>query len=324
MENRLRIRTLSNEIRNKLLSLIKDNYILLDLPYYTNIGDTLIWKGTEDFLSTLPYRCLYKTSIENYIKPNISKKVIILIQGGGNFGDLWRRHNDFCLRIIDEFPENPIIILPKTVYYKDENLMKNDALAMSRHPYLSICARDLVSYKTLKKFFSNKILLVPDMAFGISRNFLDSFRTSEQKKALFFKRKDIEHCAYRYAEYLTYKGKIEQKEWPSMEKNLFLTRLLHYLKRFFSLTKKVGYLNRLAGKIVDYYAVNIYMPSLLKIGIRFIKSYEYVYTTRLHGAILSILLGKPVTFFDNSYGKNSTFYDTWLKDCKEISFIRKS
>ena len=30
--------------------------------------------------------------------------------------------------------------------------------------------------------------------------------------------------------------------------------------------------------------------------------------------ILSVLPGKACTFFGNTYGKNSAFYETWLKD----------
>jgi exopolysaccharide biosynthesis predicted pyruvyltransferase EpsI len=51
-----------------------------------------------------------------------------------------------------------------------------------------------------------------------------------------------------------------------------------------------------------------------------LSKYDYVFTTRLHGAILSLLLHKKFTFFDNSYGKNKGFYDTWLKDVDGIKF----
>lgn len=43
--------------------------------------------------------------------------------------------------------------------------MLRDIELMSRHPYLTICARDIHSFEVLKKNFKNTILLVPDMAF---------------------------------------------------------------------------------------------------------------------------------------------------------------
>ena len=56
---------------------------------------------------------------------------------------------------------------------------------------------------------------------------------------------------------------------------------------------------------------------------KLINSHTDIYTTRLHACILSILLRKEdITFFDNSYGKNSGFYDTWLTDCENVKMVR--
>ena len=61
------------------------------------------------------------------------------------------------------------------------------------------------------------------------------------------------------------------------------------------------------------------------IGIRNVDScfnyrsgYKNIYTTRLHGLILAALLGKETYFLDNSYGKVSAVYDTWLKDVDNV------
>ena len=63
------------------------------------------------------------------------------------------------------------------------------------------------------------------------------------------------------------------------------------------------------------------LPYNLRSGIRFVNQYDIIYTTRLHVAILGALLDKKVYFFDNSYGKNSSLYNTWLKDCPNIELI---
>ena len=39
-----------------------------------------------------------------------------------------------------------------------------------------------------------------------------------------------------------------------------------------------------------------------------------VITDRLHGHILSLLLGIPHVVLDNSYGKVRAFYETWTRD----------
>lgn len=293
----------------KLFSIIDNEYIFLDLPYYTNIGDSLIWKGTEVFLKKIPYKCLYRSSIETYITPKISKNTIILLQGGGNFGDLWRRHNDFNLRVLYEFPKNKIIILPKTVFYKDKKIMLKDAELMSKHPNLIICARDENSYTLLKNYFyKNKIILAPDMAFFISQEYLNKYKKKEGNKKLFLKRNDKELCSFSYNHYLENDNKLEIHDWPTIEYNFLFIRLFSFLKKVQKKSNSLKYINYFTGKVVNLYATKVYMPKLIKIGVQFISNYNKIYTTRLHGAILGLLLEKPIVLFDNSYGKNEKFY----------------
>ena len=60
---------------------------------------------------------------------------------------------------------------------------------------------------------------------------------------------------------------------------------------------------------------------MIKLGISFINEYNIIYATRLHSAILALILGKRVVMIDNSYGKNSCFYNTWLKDAENIELV---
>ena len=305
-----------------LLGLIDNDYIYLDLPYYTNVGDILIWKGTEEFLKQNPYKCLYRASIETYVKQKVSKSVIILMQGGGNFGDLWRRHVEFTLKIIEEYPENRIIILPQTVHYENSEMMMKDAQVFSFHKKLTICARDNKSYKILNEFFyKNKIILVPDMAFYIGDKFLANKSVREGDKALFFKRKDKEYLVYDYNKFIDKSFDLEEHEWPSLERRFLVTKVLSKLLRIKNiLSKRIKGLNAVSF-FIDWYANKIFMPILLYSGIRFMSGYKYVYSTRLHGAILALLLKKHIVLFDNSYGKNGAIYNTWLKNFDNIDFV---
>ena len=117
---------LMDTITKVLTPLIDNDYVYLDLPYYNNLGDVLIWEGTKCFLQTLPYKCLYASDIYFYIPRKLHKDVIILFQGGGNLGDLYREHSCFRRKIIESYPENKVIILPQSIYYDDSSLMKED------------------------------------------------------------------------------------------------------------------------------------------------------------------------------------------------------
>lgn len=52
------------------------------------------------------------------------------------------------------------------------------------------------------------------------------------------------------------------------------------------------------------------------IGFQFLRQGELVTLDRLHGHILSILLGIPTILIDNNVGKLSKYRDTWTKTCK--------
>ena len=73
----------------------------------------------------------------------------------------------------------------------------------------------------------------------------------------------------------------------------------------------------------NYYFRHHFAEMMFKEGVRFISPYRQIETTRLHGCILSILLGKEVTLVDNSYGKNRNFYHTWLTDLDSITLKLK-
>ena len=72
------IDSLRKKISDTLTPLITHDYVYLDLPYHPNIGDTLIWEGTREFLNTLPYKCLYYASKDSFRYRQLPKNVVIL------------------------------------------------------------------------------------------------------------------------------------------------------------------------------------------------------------------------------------------------------
>lgn len=303
-------RQLRNQIEDALLPLIDDDYVLWDLPYHNNIGDLLIWEGEVSFLRNIQYRCLDEASKDTCTFPSLSAHTVILLHGGGNFGDVWRDMQDFRLAVMKRYPDNKIIIFPQTVFYENKALIKEDARIMGQHKNLTICARDRVSYELLKEYFSNKILLVPDMAFCIPPMQLKKYSRTIKEKTLFLKRSDKEFKNTNYAFQTNYS--VIVSDWPSMEHSDWVQIGMHCIWKF----------NRLHMPFFTNCYAKFYRKELIKKGVRFISSYKEVYTTRLHVAILSVLLGKSFHIFDNSYGKNRAFYETWLNEVDNAIFER--
>lgn len=318
MRAKEKIERLRAEIEKQLIPLIDSDYVLWDLPYHTNIGDTLIWQGEWNFLRKLPYKCLGYSSCNTCTFPKLSLDTIILLHGGGNFGDLWRDMQEFRLKVIERYPENRIIIFPQSVHYENIFLIKEDARKMAMHEKMVICARDLSSYNILRENFLNKILLLPDMAFCIDLDYLQKWSVDEKIKTLYVRRLDKEMgCELDKENFIS--NEIDIRDWPSLESpslriNMY-TRLISLQQKM----REYKMSNRLIISLVDIMAFKKFRPLMIELGVRFISCYHLIYTTRLHVMILSVLLYKRVYFLDNSYGKNSSFYDTWLRDLDSVN-----
>ena len=111
MDVQTKILQLRNNIAQSLKMVIGRKCILLDVPYYHNIGDVLIWKGEMSFLSEHHIQCLYNASYETCTFPEIAKDVTVLFNGGGNLGDIYPEHMDFLQKVLSRYLDNRIVIL---------------------------------------------------------------------------------------------------------------------------------------------------------------------------------------------------------------------
>ena len=310
MNNNDIIQNLRCKIDNSILPLITSDYVFWGLPYYINPGDTLIWEGALDLLKRCKYKCLGTCGWDEYKYRPLSKDTVILIIGGGFFGDVWRDAWDSVMDTITQYPDNPIVILPQSIHYENQSVASSDSKRLSECENLTICVRDQRSFDYGKSVFSNNILLVPDLAFHLPIESIHAC-TTHSGKTLYVKRADKEKPSIE----LNSLNDIDVRDWPDMEEKLsgslrLVMALYARLRPFKSL------------KLVEWGITNLmyYFQRriILKNAVAFINQYDTVYTTRLHVMILSFLLDKEVYILDNSYGKVSGCYLAWIKECDKI------
>lgn len=296
--------------------------VLLDVPHHDNIGDTLIWQGEIDLLKRLSCKILRVSSCVSWRGHHcLRPEVVILLHGGGNFGDLWPDFHEFKLKIIQEYPDNRIVMFPQSVWYDDKDKIARDAAIFAAHKDLTLCARDRWSYEFMKEHFpATRIMLLPDMAFCIDDTHLDRFRNRSENRRLYMRRIDKERSS------VTPNGidaGSEIHDWPTVE---------HTPARFWWLYKSLGVAKRLKFmpaistgicKCVEMLAEHNIKDYLIQRGCEFLAPYSHVTTTRLHAMILSILLHKQVEYIDNTTGKLSAFADTWLSDLEAVKHYER-
>lgn len=313
-----KISQLRSVIERLILPNITNDYVLYDLPYHANIGDILIWEGELDLLKKVPYKCLDQASRLTCQFPILSEDIVILFHGGGNMGDLYHEHVEFLIELTRVYIKNKILVFPQTFYYADSTLLVKDMKTLIVHPQLVLCARDLFSYSLIKNFFHGRILLVPDMSFYMNISKLKYLCYPQVTESLYIVRMDNELKNLKY-NFDPSRGLV--RDWPTFYHNLldglFIAKVINRIS-----TWKFPLIGKSIDKIWNWYAFSFFRKDLIKLGVRFISPYSKVYTTRLHGCILAILLDKDVVLFDNAYGKNLGFYTTWLSDVETVIFIR--
>lgn len=307
----------SSRIINKQLQLLKEaistfvdcDYVYLDVPSYLNYGDWLIAMGAFNLLKELPYKCLYYASSVNYQKQYIPKNAIILLNGGGNFGNLYYGATEFRNEVIEDFPNNKIVILPQTITYTNSNLIDKEANIYSKHKNLHICARDNESYLILQKYFhENSLYLLPDTAIGLYSS-LPKYDMPKSSTILEIRRKDKENSNAQFTMDINENAVVA--DWNKIFKEihidvvLFPWRILKILSRAF---------HGMWSKIQDLYLLHVMYPYVFSRVSKYMLRFDRVHTTRLHGFILCMMMHIPIEWVDTKYGKLSGYINTWIKD----------
>lgn len=318
MQNSSRLQSLREIIYANIDPIIDSDYYLLDFPNHGNIGDTLIWEGELEYLRRFNFSCIYSCSHLFFDKKKIIDNKLILLHGGGNFGDFYRGVQEFRLKIVREYPNNKIVIFPQTIHYNDKHLLKKDVEVLNQHKNLTICVRDVKSFNMLKDICTNKILLVPDMAFCLDLKKYTNL-TFNDNNILFLKRMDNELSIQNYFEKLPTIQNIKIHDWPTFERK-FEDLLFRVLTKISQISFTIPFIGKYINDKTGFLPQNVRDYQMLE-GINFINSYDEIYTTRLHGLILSVLLNKKVYLFDNIYGKNSSFYEAWMTEFENVSLI---
>lgn len=310
----------------------------LDYPDYFNIGDHLIWLGILHWLTqTRSAKIRYVSSLHGFSARKMERlhpDGPLILTGGGNLGDLWTPHQRFREEIIARYPDRRIIIMPQSIYFTRGAGRDAASKVFNAHPHLTLFARDDISWQTAKELFPRcRIHRAPDAAFELAGSPLfddpDSRRIS-QKPVLFHCRDDKECSGGR----VRLPPGVVQRDWDSLTpRTRFLQKLVRHMPSLWEAaalwvsgpeadgngssgeSEFIESLSRLPAA-----PLHLCSLALAKMGIRQFLRHRTVVTARLHGHILSVLMGKPNILLPNSYHKNESFYRTWTSQIPYARF----
>ncbi len=287
---------------NKIINKTKPKIWFLDAPEYENLGDQAIAFAITSFCrknmpdrEIIEFQELNVLSYLKWIEKHINKEDIIVLQGGGNLGNLYRRYEFVRRMIVKKFSENKIIIFPQSISYSDDDKGKYESVIAQRiysnHKNLTIFARDSSSYKTMRKIYCDvDIRLCPDIVFSL----LNLVPTKERDGVGICIRNDKESSLSN-----------EDKKFLMEQVNKKYTHISN-----FSTIIKYG------KDIVEEERRELVLSKLEEIS-----QYELVITDRLHGMIFAYVTSTPCIALNNTTGKSYFAYKDWLKDKENVVFL---
>lgn len=276
-------------------------YALLDFPDHSNVGDSAIWLGELRFLQAVTGRAPSYVCRFDYCDWNWLGQFdgTILLHGGGNFGDIYERHQLFREEVLARFPERRVMQLPQTLHFKDPAGLERTARVIANHKDFSLFVRDERSLAIARQF-DCRVAMAPDLAF-----FLDLKRIGKPRHAgLYLRRTDEEQVAETAAP--SAPGWVTA-DWLDEPADFHrATRMRVMIEGALAgRTDRALLRERLYRRLAE---------GRVRRGVRLLSSAREVVTDRLHAHILCTLMGVPHAVADNSYGKLSSFMDAWGTD----------
>lgn len=297
------IASLGTDIDKAITPALPDlsSFALVDFPYHNNVGDSVIWLGEVAYLNRRRVKPSYVCTIDGYSAEELRQLVPtgpILIHGGGNFGDIWLKHQQFRETLMRQFPDRQIVQLPQSLHYGNAEAIHQTADIIAKHGKFSLFVRDRRSYEIAANAFDCPVALCPDMA-----TYLGPLnRSAEPQHDLFcLMRTDRERHEASVAAPGTFPPEAVIGDWVQQRRyERKLDKALSVpLNPFLSPT----------GRRYQY--LNAFAKRQLRRGVQLLGSGRYVLTDRLHAHIISFLLQIPHIVLDNSYGKVSSYIEQW-------------
>lgn len=283
----------------------RSDLLLIDTPIHRNLGDHAIAIAEKQFLERnfpqysvfeIPANRLDKN--EKTIAKVIKKNALILVQGGGFLGSIWKEEEYRFRRILKCFNNNPVIVFPQTITFELESeeglIFFEESLAVYRkHKNLTVFLRDEKSFRFMKKHMECvNSYLVPDIVTELTIPKMNRIHTLNDRILI---------CL---------RSDVEKNITESMRDEIVEV-----------VNEKTGYEvcftdTVIGGKEIKKIEISQREKYVFD-KIEEFRSAKLIITDRLHGMIFSFLVGTPCIVFDNKNGKVSETYK-WIKNTNYI------
>ena len=272
--------------------------ILMGFPNHRNLGDQAIALAEEKFIRkhfpeydfhSVPEGIMLKC-VEK-VRKACSDDDILVLHGGGNFGNQYMYIEESRRKILELFPNNPIILMPQSIYFskdeKGEEELSKTIKCYNKHDKFTIVAREQISYDIIKDNFDVEVIQTPDIVMSLNKQNFEQDRNG----IMYILRHDVEVV-------------LNDSDRD---------KLIQVGHKYFDDVKVTDMMY--TEKINDHQREKVLDTFMSEIGKR-----KVVVTDRLHGMIFCAITGTPCVVFSN-YNHKVKGSLKWLKHLNYIKFL---
>lgn len=294
---------------------------ILDAPNQRNVGDSLIWEGELAYLRSMGKRIRYVSDLNGFdaqaLRHSLPRGGVVLLHGGGNFGDLWLGHQAHRERLVSELTDFKIVQLSQSIYFADAKRAEEANRILSSHADFTVLIRDTLSLKRASEQLPNlDVVFCPDMAFGYEPT-VEREGNSDGRNVLVIARADRESASGLRevpAEWIQ-GANLQVTDWGLHAKD---STRWKFARRVAWLQHKLSGARRKLSVPVPALPQRVVQAAITEINRSNVASAVSLYGTadvivvdRLHAHVLAALLGIPHVLLDNNYRKLGGVYDDY-------------
>lgn len=293
------MRRYRNEVRSLFVNYNPSKTVfILGAVEYENLGDQAIVMAQKEFIhSCLPDYDIIEIRedlfghVRDELRSLIKPESILTIPGGGNMGDVWFRDEERRRCVIEDYPDNRIVVFPQTIDYSDtekgKKYLEESIKLYNSHQNLIICAREQVSFERMIMYYPKcRVILTPDIVLSF------------QPKL----------CQARENVLICLRSDKEKKTSPLLLDEIRIA------------ANTAGFQYRYTDTIAASCVFRKDRDETVRDKLNEFASSKLVITDRLHGMIFAAITGTPCLALPNGNHKVKGVYDLWLSKCPLIQY----
>lgn len=273
--------------------------ILIGTPEHDNLGDHAIAYAAKALISPIFHGSVVEITEQQFlahhrrIRKSIRSQDLVLIQGGGNWGNSYQYIEKIHRLILRDFRRQSIIVMPQTIYYTPDErgaCSKNqDGILLKKCRDITFFFREKQSMAYFQENFPGiECRFTPDLVLS-----LNGIGDCQRSGCLFCVRSDRESAL------------------SAGEKRALL-----------SVLEQEGFQVNVTDTSNGIPVSPQRRREALQAKWKQFQSAEFVLTDRLHGMIISYITGTPCIVFGNYNHKVQAAYDVISRYAQNICFIR--